>query len=355
MSKLKVGIIGTGNIAQQHANSYKNLENVEITACCDLSLERATKFAEKNGIAEVYASYDEMLQKADIDAVSVTTWNNAHMPATIAALNAGKHVLVEKPMAMNAQEGRMMKEAAERNGKLLMVGFVRRFDVKTELAKEYIDRGDLGDIYYVKTKCVRRCGNPLGWFADKSLSGGGPLIDLGVHMIDMARYLMGKPKAVSVYGVTANKIGPMEDMRHHYRYLAHSAGTGKCDVEDFATAIVRFDNGAALHVEVSFSAHVAKTSELTLDIMGEKGGLSVEPDLGYYSTKNNILVDEIPRISLSSDMFSSNFAIEIAHFVDCIQNGTPCRNTPDDGIALMEILDAIYKSAETGKEVLIEG
>jgi len=354
MGILKVGIIGTGNIAQWHISSYKAVEGVDVTACCDLSMERASAFAEKNGISEVYASYEEMLEKADIDAVSVTTWNNAHMPATVAALNAGKHVLVEKPMAMNAEEGRVMKEAAEKNGKLLMVGFVRRFDVKTELAKEYIDRGELGEIYYAKTKCVRRCGNPLGWFADKSLSGGGPLIDLGVHMIDMARYLMGKPKAVSVYGVTANKIGPMEDIRHHLRYLAHSGGTGKCDVEDFATAIVRFENGAALHVEVSFSGHISKT-ELTLELLGDKGGLMVEPELSYYTTKNNILVDETPQFTVSTDTFNSNFGIEIAHFVDCIKNGTPCRNTPDDGIALMEILDAIYKSAETGKEVLIEG
>lgn len=352
MGKLKIGIIGTGNIAQQHASGYQLLEDVEIVACCDLNRDRAEEFAKRNNIPAVYASYDEMLAKAELDAVSVTTWNNAHMPASVAALNAGKHVLVEKPMAMNAEEGRIMKEAAEKNGKLLMIGFVRRFDPKTDIAKEYIESGEVGDIYYAKTKCTRRCGNPLGWFADKSLSGGGPLIDLGVHMIDLARYLMGKPCAVSVYGVTANKIGPMEDIKHHSRYLAYSAGSGVCDVEDFATAIIRFDNGAALHVEVSFSGHIAK-EELSLEILGAKGGMTINPDLALYTVKHNLLVDETPRISVATDTFSNIFSLEIAHFVDCVKNGTPCRNTADDGIALMEILDAIYKSAETGREVLL--
>ncbi len=353
MQKIKVGIIGTGNIAQQHANSYHLLENVEIAACCDLNLERAKAFAEKNHIAAVYGSFEEMLEKEkELIAVSVTTWNNAHMPASIAALNAGKHVLVEKPMAMNAEEGRKMKEAAEKNGKLLMVGFVRRFDVKTDIAKEYIASGEVGDIYYAKTKCIRRCGNPLGWFADKSLSGGGPLIDLGVHMIDLARYLMGKPRAVSAYGVTAKKIGPMENIKHHHRYLAYSAGTGACDVEDFATAIVRFENGAALHVEVSFSGHISK-DELSLEILGDKGGMTINPELGFYTVKHDHLVDETPRFTVPQDPFSNIFALEINHFIDCIQNGTPCRNTADDGIALMEILDAVYKSAELGREVVI--
>ncbi len=210
----------------------------------------------------------------------------------------------------------------------------------------------MGEIYYAKTRCVRRCGNPLGWFADKARSGGGPLIDLGVHMIDLARYLMGKPNATSAYGITSNVIGPQANMQYHNRYLSKDPNK-ESDVEDFASALVRFDNGAALQVEVSFNAHIEK-DELYLELLGEKGGLVIEPELKLHTVQNNMLTDITPVYSEPADAFSAFFAREIEHFVALVRGDEKeCLNPAEDGIALMEILDAVYKSAEIGSEVKI--
>jgi predicted dehydrogenase len=352
MDKVRIGIIGTGSISNMHANGYKRLPNVEMVAACDIVEPRVKAFAEKYGIPKTYTKYEDLLANPDVDAVSICTWNNGHAPIAIAALKAGKHVLTEKPPAMNTAEALAMAEAEKASGKLLMVGFVRRFGVNTRIFKDFIDKGYMGDIYYAKTGCVRRVGNPLGWFADKKRSGGGPLIDLGVHMIDLVRYLMGKPLAVSVTGATFSKIGPRTNVKGINRYVAADAA-GQCDVEDMATAMVRFDNGAVMFVETSFSQHV-KQETISLEMFGTKAGAKMEPKLEFQSEMNDYLVDMNPVYNESGDTFSANFNAEMAHFVDCVQNGTKCMNPIGDGVELMRILDAIYESAATGREVVIK-
>lgn len=351
MSKIKIGIIGTGSISNLHMAGYTRLDNVEVVAACDLNGKRAEEFAEKYGIKHVFTHYDEMLKMKELDAVSVCTWNNGHAPASIAALKAGKHVLCEKPLAMNVGEALEMESAAKESGKILMVGFVRRFGQNTKILSDFINRGYLGDIYYVKTKCIRRCGNPGGWFSDKKRSGGGPLIDLGVHMIDLSRYLMGKPKAISVTGATFNNIGFRSNIKAFDRYTPADKDD-HCDVEDMAVAMIRFDNGAVLNVETSFSQHI-KDDELTLELYGTKAGAMMEPKLELYSEMEDYLVDITPRYSAVSDSFTENFKNETAHFIDCIVNGTECVNPVEDGVELMRILDAIYKSAASGAEVVL--
>ena len=208
MKKLKIAIIGLGGISEQHIQGYLNNKNAEIYAFCDMNAELLAKKGEKYGVTRLYTDEATMLKELpEIDAVSVCTCNCAHAPCSIMALNAGKDVLCEKPMAMNATEAKAMLETAKRNGKKLMVGFVRRFGNDTAVVKDFIRNGSLGDIYYAKATYLRRNGNPGGWFGDKSRSGGGPLIDLGVHVIDLTRYLMGNPKPVSVYGATFRKLG----------------------------------------------------------------------------------------------------------------------------------------------------
>jgi len=353
--KLKIGIIGTGGIAGAHMAGYHALDNVECYACCDLDIEKAKKFAEKHGFPaeNVFDNYDDMLKLADLDAVSVCTWNAAHAPATIAALKAGKHVLCEKPMAMNAEEARAMKAAADESGKLLMIGFVRRYGNDCGVIRDFIEGGTLGDIYYAKATYLRRHGFPGGWFGDKTYSGGGPLIDLGVHVIDLSRYLMGNHKPVSVYGYTSHNLG----CRPGYKstkggYMSTSRG-GNYDfnVEDLAVAMIRFDNGATLSVEASFDLNI-KDDVGNIELFGTKGGVRVDPELEIYTDVNKYLVNVTPAGSTALS-FDGLFEGEIAHYVDCIVNGTPCKSPAEDGIVLMEILDAIYKSAATGHEVVL--
>ena len=213
MNKIKIGIIGTGGISNMHAAGYLEDERCEVYAACDINENRVKEFAQKYNVQNVYTDHQEMLKLEELDAVSVCTWNNSHAAISINALRAGKNVLCEKPMAMNADEAKEMEKVAKETGKLLMIGFVRRFGNDAKILKDFIDDGFFGDIYYTKASYLRRNGSPGGWFGDIKRSGGGPLIDLGVHVIDLVRYLCGKPKAITVTGVTFNKLGDCRELK----------------------------------------------------------------------------------------------------------------------------------------------
>lgn len=352
MSKLKIGIIGAGSISESHITAYLKNNNVELYALCDLDKERLSYMAEKYQVSRTYTDMNEMLSLKELDAVSVCTWNSAHAPCTIAALNAGKHVLCEKPMAISEEEARTMKEAAERNNKLLMIGFVRRYGNDCKILKEFIDTDYLGEVYYAKATYLRRKGNPGGWFGDKSRSGGGPLIDLGVHVIDLVRYLLGNPAPVSVYGATFHKLADRKNIRGKKFYQSASASENDiCDVEDLATAMIRFDNGAILSIEASFSLNI-KNDEGKIELFGTKGGAKLNPELELY----NELHDYLSNITLDAETalsFDGLFENEINHFVSCLTEGTTCLSPGEDGIDIMRILDAIYESAKTGHEVIL--
>ncbi len=353
--KLKVAIIGCGNISHSHIQAYLKNPQVEVIAVCDQNKQRAEDYAKSYNIPLAFGDVDELLKLEELDAVSVCVWNNGHNPVTVKALNAGKHVLCEKPLAMNTQEAIEMKEAAERNNKLLMVGFVRRYANNTKVALDFKKAGTFGEFYSAKTSCLRRLGNPGGWFADKKRSGGGPLIDLGVHMIDLSRYLLGLPKAVSVYGATFNKLGSKEHIKGLKRYhpMDYNPETDVCTVEDSVMALVRFDNGAVLQVEASFVLNL-KEGYIGLELFGDQGGIKVEPTFEIYKDTNDYLANITPVFHSSNDIFGEMFGNEINHFVDCILNGTECISPAEDGVELMRILDAIYESAETGHEVIIK-
>jgi len=354
MKKLKAAIIGTGGISGEHANGYMKNPDVELYALCDIVKERVEEKALKYGVPleRTFTDKDEMLKALpEIDVVSVCTWNSAHAECTIAALNAGKHVLCEKPMAMNAAEAAAMTDAAEKAGKLLMIGFVRRHGNDCKLVKEYVDDGFFGEIYYAKATYLRRNGNPGGWFGDKSRSGGGPLIDLGVHVIDMTRYLLGNPQPVSVYGATFQKLFDRPNLKENKGYTAASTGAADvCDVEDLAAALIRFDNGAVMSVEASFSLNGHGKGDI--ELFGTKAGAKLDPEVHMYSELNgrmvNIDFDQSTKLS-----FDGLFAREIDHFVDCALNGTECIAPARDGCDLMRILDGIYESARTGHEVIL--
>ena len=349
---IKVGIIGNGGIAHCHANGYKALgDRVQIVACCDIVEEKAKKFAEEYDIPNYYLDCKDMLAKEDIDVISVCTWNAAHAPCTIAALDAGCHVICEKPMAMNAAEAEAMKAAAEKNGKLLMVGFVRRQGDDARDAKALVDNGDLGEVYYAKATYLRRCGCPGGWFGNKELSGGGPLIDLGVHVIDLTRYIMGNAKPVAVFGFTSDKIGA----RDHIGTTGWTSET-KVDkpifnVEDLAVAMIKFDNGAVLQVETSFNLN-KKNSEGNIELFGSKAGLTLDPFELHTEYAGN-LADITIRGKHDFD-FSRDFDREIKNFVDAVEGKSECKATAEDGVILMKVIDAVYKSAAEGKSIDIE-
>ena len=353
MNKLKIGIIGAGNIAEVHIEAYRKNPQVELYALCDVNPVRLEEMGRKYGVERCFTEASEMLALPELDAVSVCTWNAAHASCAMAALRAGKHVLCEKPMATSAAEAMEMAKTARACGKLLMIGFVRRYGDDCKLLQEFAAIGFFGDLYYAKATYLRRFGNPEGWFSNKAYSAGGPLIDLGVHVIDLVRYLAGNPKPVSVYGATFDKLKDRDGIRDAKEYVAASARymDHVFDVEDLATAMIRFDNGLVLSVEASFTLNL-KQDKGEIELFGDKGGAKLGQELELYHQMNGHMVNTqlaCPAACGFGDMFSH----EIDHFVDCILNGTACKSPAQDGVELMRILDAVYESARTGHEVLL--
>jgi predicted dehydrogenase len=247
MDRIRVGVVGLG-IGRHHIRGYQSHPAAEVVAIADLDEARLASIGAEYRVENRYTSTEEMLAEAKLDVVSVATPNSFHKPLTIAALEAGCHVLCEKPMAMNAGEGREMLAAAQKADKRLMIDFSYRFSEQSQALKAQVDSGVLGEIYFARTLWHRRRGLPRfgGWFGQKAMSGGGPLIDLGVHRLDLALWLMGYPKPVWVLGSAYNPIATA---------LAKEQGVDY-DVEDLAVALIKFDNGATLELEASWAAHV---------------------------------------------------------------------------------------------------
>lgn len=350
MGKLLIGVIGAGSISESHLSSYAGNQEVTLHAICDKNEARARAAADKYGIPHVYTDYRELLADASIDAVSVCTWNNTHAEISIAALDAGKHVLVEKPLSRTVEEALRVEEAVKRSGKLLQVGFVRRFGANAQVLKTFIEAGDLGDIYYAKASILRRLGNPGGWFADVERSGGGPLIDLGVHVIDLCWYLMGKPVVKSVSGNVYRKVGNRANIRNLSFYKAADYDASHNTVEDLASAMIRFANGASLVVDVSFDLHIKKDTMQVL-VFGDKGGAELDPEFTIVTERHDTILNMTPQVDHAGFDFKGAFQNEIDHFVSCCQSGTTPLSPVQDGVAIMRILRAVYESAESGAEI----
>lgn len=350
MKKLNVAVIGAGSISEVHFNAYDNNPEVNLYAVCDLNEERAKAKADKYGAQKVYTDYRQLLADPAVDAVSICTWNNSHAEISIAAVEAGKHVLVEKPLCRTVEEAERIQAAVRKSGKLLQVGFVRRYGANTKILKRFLDSGDLGDIYYAKATCVRRLGNPGGWFSDKERSGGGPLIDLGVHIIDLCWYLMGKPKVKSVSGNVYNRLGNRANVQNLSFYQAADYDANKNSVEDLANAVIRFENGASILVDVSFTLH-AKQDELYVKIYGDKGGAEIEPELYLVTEKHDTILNMAPQVDHLTFNFTEAFQSEINHFVDSCMGRKETLSPVEDGLEMMKILCGIYESAEKGREI----
>ncbi|WP_442593832.1 Gfo/Idh/MocA family protein [Neobacillus sp. D3-1R] len=354
MKKLKIGVIGAGSISTLHLNSYLSNKNVELLAICDLNEKRAEEKAKQYNIPEVYTKYQDLLNNPEIEAVSICTWNNTHAEISIKALRAGKHVLVEKPLCKTVEEALSVEEAVKTSNKVLQVGFVRRYATNTRLLENFIKAGELGEIYYAKASCLRRLGNPGGWFSDIERSGGGPLIDLGVHIIDICWYLMGKPKVKSISGNTYRKLGNRSNVKNLSFYQAADYDATKNTVEDMANALIRFENGASLYVDVSFTLHTKESEKISVHLFGEKGGAEIEPQLSIVSEKHDTILNITPQVDNLSFDFVKGFQNEIDYFVECCQNGKEVLSPVEDGVEIMKILCGIYESASKGKEIYFD-
>ena len=347
MEKLKIGVVGAGNIARHgHLPAYKQCNSCVVQAICDIDFERAKAAANDFGIPEVYASVEEMLEKSDIRAVDICTWNNAHAPVLITAAKAGKHVMCEKPLAMSLSDALLMQEAVRENDIIFFLAVPSRFGYANMYLREMYENGELGDVYYAKTSYIRRRGTPSGWFTDKKTSGGGPIIDLGVHRIDAAWYLMGTPKPTRVSANVFNNIGDYQT-KGVGRWQGTPCPDNKFDCEDSGAGVIHFENGATMVFEASWAINAPDKSE-TL-ICGSKAGATVEP-LVIYGERNQYLSTDNVTVNGNNDKFK----LEIEHFADCVLNGIKETKYPiDQAVDMQRMLEAIYDSAKSGKEIVI--
>ncbi len=344
--KLGVGIIGAGGIAvAAHLPGYAAIPDLcELVGVFDVNEEIAKKAAAQFSIPHVYTELNDLLDRDDIDLVSVCTPNLYHHEPTIAALQAGKHVLVEKPLADTVAHGEQMVAAAAKAGRKLMCGLNRRFDGNTQALKKLVDEGRLGNVYWARAQALRRRGIP-GWgvFIDKAKQGGGPLIDIGVHVLDTTLYLMGYPKPVAVSGATYAKFGPRGDVLGLMGQWDHT----KFTVEDFATALVRFENGATVVIESSFAANLP-ADIYNATILGDQGGLVLDPPRLY--TESSMQLLEIAPTTVPN-VRSHHREVEL--FCRCILDDGPVPVPGEEALACLRILDGVYRSAEAGREVSI--
>ena len=347
--KLRVALIGTGGIAGAHMRYYQDMDDVKMVAAADVVLERAQKYCEEYEIPAAFADYEEMLRQVEPDAVSVCTPNGLHAPCSIAALDAGSHVLVEKPLAMNAREGQQMLDAAEKNNKKLIIGFQNRYDPKTQFIKKLVDDGELGTVLYARVQSLRRRGIPnWGVFGRKDLQGGGPLIDIGVHVLEATHYAMGSPKPVAASGSTYTYIGDkpsnVASIWPNWDYKTYT-------VEDLAVGHIRFANGAMLSIETSFAAHIEK-GEGNFTLMGEKGGATWDPP-GFFHDANDYMVNTRPDW-LPTGPAADGFGQKMRNFVDHVLYGAETLSPGEHGLMVQKMMDGIYESAEQEREVRIE-
>lgn len=351
---LGIGVIGSGGIAEHaHIPGYRQHADAKVVALADIVPGRARALADRLGIAKAYDSYQELLLDPDVDAVSVTTVNAMHAPISIAALEAGKHVFCEKPPATSAAYARRMKAMSEKSGRVLYFCLNNRFRSDVMQLRRYVENGELGEVYYAKTATLRRRGGPGGWFADKKLSGGGALIDIGVHCIDWSRWIMGSPEPVEIFGQTFSKIKTY-DLDEHRTWMPTDLRGGAPppadragDVDEAATAMVRFANGAMLFVEVSWALNLETNQEYT-QLFGTRAGATLKPFKIFRNEYGRMVNLEV---NIPEPVGSSSHGRAIRNFLDVVAGKAKPVVTPDDGVTMMRILDGIYESAETGRSV----
>ena len=366
--KLRVAIIGCGGIAQAHLAAYKSIPEVEIVAGVDIDIERLKVMRDKWGVPEdclfgadfktgkttSQTAWKDMLKKMGdkIDAFDVCTPNGWHCQPVVDGCNAGKHAITEKPMAMNPAECEKMIAAAEKNNVKLSVGFQHRYRPGMKALMEARDNGAFGDIMFVKVQAIRRRGIPnWGVFGQKEKQGGGPMIDIGVHMIEAAYEFMGCPKPIAASANCWTYMGNKEEATK-VRCPWPGWDWKTYTVEDLAIGQIRFDNGAIMQIEASFAAHI-KEEKHCFTAIGTKAGCEWPSPTMIYTDQNNTMVDIAPHF-LGDDGWEAMFINKLQNWVNGCLKGTELDASGYDGLAVQKILDGVYRSAAAGKEVAIK-
>jgi len=351
--ELKIGIIGSGDISAVHHGGYVKSGVADVCALADVNPETLANKSEAYDVPpeRCFLNYKDLLKLGDLDAVSICTPNKYHCRQTIDALKGGLDVLCEKPMAMNPAEAKRMVDTAKRLGRKLQIGLMHRFRPDSQYVKSLVDSGVLGNIYYARCQAIRRRGVPSwGVFGQMAEQGGGGLIDIGVHMIDLTWWLMGKPKPLAVSGQVYRTIGNTP---------GHVGAFGPWDwktynVEDFACALVRFENNVTMSIECSFVVNLDQNRH-GCNLVGDKGGAGISP-LSVVIEQNGHLMDCTPQDMVDLDSQGqptklTNHEKEVAAFCQAVLKNKPVPVPGSEAIVTQKIIDGIFRSAKAGREI----
>lgn len=344
MKEVKVCIVGMG-IGRTNGRGFINAPRTRIVALCDLFEDRMAEFAEEipNPVT-IYTDYEKMVTDSEIDAVFIGTPNQYHVPVALAAIRAGKHVMVTKPLSDSVEAAETLVKAAESSGLVNMMSLSTRFGRNVQYLGKLADDGEFGDIYYARTRSIRRSGIP-SWNLGFVKEGGGAFRDMGVHVLDSAWWLLGMPKPISVTGVGGAKFGPKGI--GYWDYFDPTAETvANFAADDYAGGFIRFENGSGLQVESFWASH--QPDEIQIELFGETAGARLDP-LTIYRTVNGAPQDvevKLPmpgRPTVWTDM--------AAHFADCILDGAECHAPLRHGLEIQRMMEAMLESASSGQEV----
>ncbi|EAE1314858.1 Gfo/Idh/MocA family oxidoreductase [Listeria monocytogenes] len=353
---LKVGIIGCGGIANgKHMPSLLKVEKAEMVAFCDIVLEKAEAAAKEFGSenASVYTSYIELLQDKSIDVIHVCTPNISHAEISIAAMEAGKHVMCEKPMAKTTEEAKSMIEAANRTGKKLTIGYQNRFRKDSDYLHQVCENGELGDIYYAKAKAIRRRAVPTwGVFLDEEAQGGGPLIDIGTHALDLTLWMMDNYKPKYVVGNSYHKLAKKENAANAWG----SWDPNKFTVEDSAFGFITMENGATIVLEASWALNTLDVGEARTSLSGTEGGADMEDGLRINGEAHSQMYEKKIQLEAGGVDFYDGTGddpalIEAEQWLEAIEKNTDPVVKPEQALVVTQILEAIYESSKTGQPV----
>ena len=343
--RIRLGVIGLG-IGRWHIESYLAIPEAKVIALCDIDEEKLRTAATRYGIARIYTDYEELCQSNNVDAVSICVPNYMHAPVAIYALEHGKHILCEKPLSISPEDGQQILDVSNRFPDIkAMVAMKFRFNKDSAYVKNTVETGKLGEVYYGFSSYLRQIGGipKMGsWFTKKKFSGGGVLIDNGVHFLDLLWWLMGCPKPVEAFGTKYARFGP---------YGKGAKGwTGDSspeifDVEDLALGIIKFGNGATIMLENAWAAFVDKEI-IGMRLCGAKGGATLCPFRICYEKDGQI-------VSKTPDLAKIKSENQFKHFIDCILNNKQPISTIEHGMTVLRMLDAIYRSADAGKSVAV--
>ena len=353
---LRAGVVGLGWAGEQHLKNYLRMPDVEVVALAGLEVERLRDLGVRYGVSGLHERWEDLVARDDLDIVSVAVPNHLHAPVSIAALDGGRHVLCEKPLARTGPEAERIVDSARKAGRVLEIAFTQRERGDVQALKRHVEEGNLGRIYHAKATWMRRDGIPgMGsWFTSKEMAGGGPLIDLGVHMIDMALYLMDEPEAESVSCATYAELGPQgRGSRGSDDDGAKMIVGDAYEVEDLATAFIRLSGGATLNLEAGWAAYRDSSDDFGVTLYGTDGG--AEMKVRNYGTSDTVRiytdVAGVPAVVAPEIRPREGHLSVVRRFVETIRSGDWKGHDGGDGLRRARIIDACYASALENREV----